>query len=174
MLIRKHCFDPLLFIAGIPIPEKIFFMYSFLFIYVFFSEICWQKHHTFNRCQQVVEILQWGLWRIVSISMTSHEHHGISSHHQLDYLFNSMSWWRHEMETLSVLLALCARKSLVTGEFPSQRPVMHSFDVFFDLCLNKRLSKQFESWGWWFEMPLCPLWCHCNVQTEKQRKKTLK
>ena len=32
---------------------------------------------------------------------------------------------------------------------------------FFDLLLNKRLSKQ--SWGWWFEMPSCPLWCHCNV-----------
>ena len=35
------------------------------------------------------------------------------------------------------------------------------FDVFFDLHLNKRLSKQ--SWGWWFEMPSCPLWHHCNA-----------
>ena len=35
------------------------------------------------------------------------------------------------------------------GEFPAQRPVTWSFDVFFDLRLNKRLSKQ--SWGWWFE-----------------------
>ena len=34
------------------------------------------------------------------------------------------------------------------GEFPTQRPVTRSFDVFFDLRLNKRLSKQ--SWGWWF------------------------
>ena len=33
-------------------------------------------------------------------------------------------------------------------------------DVFFDLCLNKQLSKQ--SWGWWLEMPSCPLWRHCN------------
>ena len=32
--------------------------------------------------------------------------------------------------------------SPVTGEFPSQRPVMRSFDVFFDLRMNKRLSKQ--------------------------------
>ena len=32
--------------------------------------------------------------------------------------------------------------SSVTGEFPSQRPVTQSFDVFFDLHLNKRLSKQ--------------------------------
>ena len=37
------------------------------------------------------------------------------------------------------------------GEFPTQRPVMQSFDVFFDLRLNKRLSKQ--PWGWWFETP---------------------
>ena len=32
--------------------------------------------------------------------------------------------------------------SSVTGELPSQRPVTRSFDVFFDLRLNKRLSKQ--------------------------------
>ena len=55
------------------------------------------------------------------------------------------SWWRHQMETFSALLALCAGKPPVTGEFPSQRPVTRSFDVFFDLRLNKRLSKQ--SWG---------------------------
>ena len=46
------------------------------------------------------------------------------------------------------------------GEFPAQRPVTRSFDVFFDLYLNKRLSKQ--SWGWWFETLSCPLWRHCN------------
>ena len=45
-------------------------------------------------------------------------------------------WWRHQMETLSALLALCAGNSPVTGEFPSQRPVTRSFDVFFDLCMN--------------------------------------
>ena len=41
--------------------------------------------------------------------------------------------WCHEMETFSALLAICAGNSLVTGEFPAQRPVMRSFDVFFDL-----------------------------------------
>ena len=70
------------------------------------------------------------------------------------------TWWRQQMETFSVLLALCAGNSPVTGEFPSERPVTQSFDIFFDLCLNKQLSKQ--SWGWWFEMPSHPLWCHCN------------
>ena len=37
---------------------------------------------------------------------------------------------------------------------------MWSFDVFFDLCLNKQLSIQ--SWGWWFETPSHWLWRHCN------------
>ena len=46
------------------------------------------------------------------------------------------------------------------GEFPAQRPVTRSFDVFFDLRPNKRLSKQ--SWGWWFETPSRSLWCHRN------------
>ena len=57
------------------------------------------------------------------------------------------SWWRHQMETFSALLAICAGNSSVPGEFPAQRPVTRSFDVFFDLRQNKRLSKQ--SWGWW-------------------------
>ena len=52
------------------------------------------------------------------------------------------------------------------GEFtghrwiPAQRPVTRSFDVFFDLRLNKRLSKQ--SWRCWFETLSRPLWRHCN------------
>ena len=45
------------------------------------------------------------------------------------------------METFSALLAIFAGNSLVTGEFPSQNPVTRSFDVFFDLRLNKRLSE---------------------------------
>ena len=49
----------------------------------------------------------------------------------------------------------------IHGEFPSQRPVTRSFDVFFDLRLNKRLSKQW--WGWWFETLSRPLWRHRNV-----------
>ena len=64
--------------------------------------------------------------------------------------------WRHQMETFSALLALCAGNSPVTGEFPAQRPVLtgefpaqrpvtRSYDVFYDLRPNKRLSKQ--SWA---------------------------
>ena len=60
-------------------------------------------------------------------------------------------------------LALCVGNSPVTGEFPSQRPVTRSFDVFFDLHLNKRLRKQSRCRQ--YETPSCPLWCHCNVIT---------
>ena len=70
-------------------------------------------------------------------------------------------WWRHQMETFSVLLAICVGNSLFTGEFPAQKPVTRGFYVFLDLRLNKRLSKQW--WRWWFEVPSGPLWCHCNA-----------
>ena len=43
------------------------------------------------------------------------------------------------METFSALLVLCAGNWPVTGEIPSQMPETRTFDVFFDLRLNKRL-----------------------------------
>ena len=73
----------------------------------------------------------------------------------------TFSWWRHQMETFSALLAICAGNSPVPGEFTAQRPVTRSFDVFFDLRLNKPLSKQW--WGWWLETLSRPLWRHCNA-----------
>ena len=72
---------------------------------------------------------------------------------------NSFTWC-HQMETFSALLAICAGNSPVTSEFPAQRPVTWGFDVFFDLRLNKPLSKQW--WGWWFETLSRPLWRHGN------------
>ena len=72
-----------------------------------------------------------------------------------------LSWWRHQVETFSALLAICAGNSPVSGEFHAQRPVTRSFDVFFDVRLIQRLSK--HSRGWWFETLLHPLWRHRNV-----------
>ena len=69
------------------------------------------------------------------------------------------------MKTFSVLLALCEGNPPVTSGFPSQRPVMQSCDVFFDLCLNKQLSKQ--SRCQWFDMPLRSLWRHCDDMIPK-------
>ena len=71
------------------------------------------------------------------------------------------SWWRQQRETFFASRALSAGNSPVTGEFPSQMPVTESFDVFFDLRLNKMLSKQ--SRRRWFETLLRWLWRQCNV-----------
>ena len=78
------------------------------------------------------------------------------------YERQTITWWRHQKETFSALQAICAGNSPVTGEFPTQRPVTQSFDVFFDLRLHERLSKQL--WGWWLQTPLRPFWCHSNDQ----------
>ena len=76
------------------------------------------------------------------------------------YILKAITWWRHQMETFSALLAICAGNSPVAGEFPAQRPVARNFDVFFDLRLNERLSK--HSWCWWLYTPSSPLWRHSN------------
>ena len=68
------------------------------------------------------------------------------------------------METFSTLLILFERYPLITGGFPSQRPVTRSFDVFFDLHLNKRLSKQ--SRRQWFETQTHSLRRHCNAMNQ--------
>ena len=50
---------------------------------------------------------------------------------------------------------------LLCGEFPSQKPVTRSFDIYFDLHLNQQISKQWISW--WFDSPSRSLWRDCNV-----------
>ena len=94
-------------------------------------------------------------WRCRSDNKPSHK-----LRETLCHSFKDMSWWRHQMETFSALLAICAGNSPVPGEFRAQRQVTRSFDVFFDLRLNKRLRKQ--SRGLWFETLSCTLWRQCN------------
>ena len=72
------------------------------------------------------------------------------------------------MEIFFALLVLCAGNSPVIGEFPSQRPVTRSFDVFFDLRFNKRLSKQ--SRRRWVETPSRPLWRHSDVNMDSAQE----
>ena len=80
------------------------------------------------------------------------------------YMNHGLEWYTFMMTSSNgnVTGHLCGE---FTGlrRIPAQRPVARSFDVFFDLRLNKRSSKQ--SWGWWFETLSCPLWRHCNVST---------
>ena len=61
------------------------------------------------------------------------------------------------METFSALLALFEGSSHVTDGFPSQKQVTQSFDIFFDVHLNKRLSK--KSRRRWLKRPCT----HCDV-----------
>ena len=78
----------------------------------------------------------------------------------IDIFFTS-PWSRRQMEIFSALLALCEGNLAVTVGFPSQRPVRRSFDGFFDLRLNKWLSKQ--SRLRWFETPSRSSWRHANA-----------
>ena len=83
---------------------------------------------------------------------------------QNSYLCDWTSWGHDDvikMETFSAILAFCAGNSPVTGEFPTQRPMTRSSNVFFDLRLNKQLSKQRRRR--WIETPSRSLWRHCNV-----------
>ena len=79
--------------------------------------------------------IKWVIWQ------QPWEATGINVMDSNDY---AQPWWRHQMETFSALLALCAGNSPLT-----------------DLRLNKRLGKQW--WGWWFETPSRPLLRHCNA-----------
>ena len=75
---------------------------------------------------------------------------------QVSVLHDDVIKWKHFPRYWTFV-----REFTVTSEFPSQRPVTRSFDVSFDLCLNKLLSKQ--SWGWWFETSSRSLWRHCDA-----------
>ena len=80
-----------------------------------------------------------------------------------NYITFHTSW--NQMETFSTYLAICAGNSPVNSLHKGQgcRALM----LFFDLRLNKRLSKQ--SWGWWFETPSRPLWRHNNTIEYRSR-----
>ena len=102
----------------------------------------WMRYCTVHACENI-----WGGENIVTpetmLASFKRLHH--------DYVIK----WKH----LPRYWPFVRGNSPVTGGFPTQRPVTRSFDDFFDLRLNKRLSKQ--SLGWWFETPSRPLWCHC-------------
>ena len=69
-------------------------------------------------------------------------------------------WWRHQMESVFVLLAVCERNPPVTGGFLSQRASNTGFGVSFGVSLNKQSNK--ESCRSGFEKPGCSLWSHCS------------
>ena len=73
----------------------------------------------------------------------------------------TITWWRHKMETFPRYWPFVRKIHVAdTGGFPSQRPVARRFDVFFDVRLDKQLSKQSKCR--WFETPLWSLWYYCH------------
>ena len=82
--------------------------------------------------------------------------HQLCADSVFDRVHDNAIKWKHFL----CYFSLCEGNPPVPGGFPSQRPVTRSFDVFFDLHLNQRLSKQ--SRRWWFETPSRSLWRHCN------------
>ena len=98
--------------------------------------------------------------------------------------------WRHSSnirDSADTRLAIifpwwCRYWPFVTGEFPSQRPVAWSFDVFFDLRLSKWLSNQsrrrwFETLSrsfkrhrakhLWLSMILVNFWIRCRLYNDR-------
>ena len=75
-----------------------------------------------------------------------------------------MAWWRHQMETVSALLAFVRGIHRSPVNSPHKGQSTRSFDVFFYLLLNKWMSKQ--SWRRWLETPSRSLWCNCNGKGE--------
>ena len=87
----------------------------------------------------------------VSLALVWRIHRGpVNSPHKWPVIRKMFPFDDVIMEMFSVLLALCYGNSLVTSRFPSQRAVTSSFDVSFDVRMNKWLNKQWSFW--WFEM----------------------
>ena len=88
---------------------------------------------TWTKAKEPLEKNQWDLNqnKIIIRKNASNNLQPICSGLNVSTECSHSTWWRHQMETFSALLALCAGNSPVTGEFLAQ-----SFDVFFDLGLN--------------------------------------
>ena len=104
---------------------------------------------TSHRSQYVREILHWLTifkmifknfhWTSCGVKWWKHENNShaddIENNVAWD-VYDIITWWSHQMEWFSALLALCAENSPVAGEFPSQRTVTRSFGVFFCASAN--------------------------------------
>ena len=130
-------------------------------LFVIRKEITEKPNHSQNKCFASLKIQRLNRLTKTEVnwtganrwmSTTDEIEFGSNTHFSLVIcLITVCAWRRHQMQTISALLALCAGNSPFTGESPSRRPVTWSFDVFFDLRLNKRLTKQ--SRRGWFETP---------------------
>ena len=123
-----------------------------------------------------------GVWDAIALIMTSlycrHRTSGALGNSDDKFCIKHMlgELWINNIRSSNVIYSMMTSSNenifRVTGHLcgestgprwiPVQRPVTRSFEVFFDLHPNKRLSKQW--WGWWFETPSSPLWRHRNAK----------
>ena len=95
---------------------------------------------------------------------------------------NTGTWWRHQMETFSALLTICAGNSPVNGEFPENRPVTRSIDGSLICARINSWANNREAGGlrrhhaqyhvfttilrleshWLWLVLLCDLWCNAQ------------
>ena len=73
-----------------------------------------------------------------------------------------ISWWRHQMEKFSALLALCAGNSPVPVTSPHKGQWRGALMI--SLICAWITVEYTQSLGWWFETPYWPLWRYCNVK----------
>ena len=133
----------------------------------------WKNAVTSQNCQTLVHDTH-------CISVTVYNSHTFPAFNiwWLSVLSFSSNWpfWAYEMSLISWILRKTSSNGnifrvtgILRGEFtghrwiPRTRPVTRSFDVFFDLRLNKRLSKQ--SRDRWSETPPRSLWRQSNDMT---------
>ena len=98
-------------------------------------------------------------WALVTLSMGTLENTEFQSGNIIPPSFSYRMMTSSNGNIFRVTSPLWGNPS-VTGGFPTQRSVTRSFEVFFDLRLNKRLSKQ--SIRRWIETSSRSLWRHCN------------
>ena len=122
-------------------------------VQVHYNPLKWKWKNTVNKYKCVwIRENQEGTSLHITLQWRHNERDGVSNHQPYDCLLNLLFRRRSTKTSKIRVTGLCAGNSPVTGESPSHKgPVMRkcfhlkrNFDFFFDLQLNKQLSKQSE------------------------------
>ena len=125
-----------------------------------FSPLDLTHMHICQRTVSQVQTMASHLFGMIILVHSWYVTNNIRFHQKTLHSITWHIWWCHQMETFTALLALCAGNLLSPVNSPHKGQWHRALVFFFDLCLNKQLSKQ--SRCWWFEMPSRSLWHHCN------------
>ena len=123
-----------------------------------------------NFGQQLAPAAYNHLTPIVSKGKHCNECDGVSNHQPHDCLLIHVFRRRSKNMSKLPVTGLCAGNSLVTGEFPAQRPVTQKIFPFDDVLNTFKITTAFPrvtwmnlltfwKWGWHFKT-------HCNFQTQ--------